>query len=56
MTPLNTNNKKIRHMEQCDNARGYRARSSADTRAPAALKKRPGIVASAWATGEEAGF
>jgi hypothetical protein len=33
MTPLNTNNKKIRHMEEA-----------------------PRIVASAWATGEEAGF
>jgi len=26
MTPLNTNDKKVRHMEQGDNARWYRAR------------------------------
>jgi hypothetical protein len=32
MTPLNTNDKKVRQMEQDDNARWYRAPCGADMR------------------------
>src|SRR5689334_1725228 len=32
LTPLNTNDKKVRHMEQGDNAQRYRARCGADPR------------------------
>jgi hypothetical protein len=39
-------------MEQGGNAQRFRARSGVDTRATAALKKRPSIVARAWATGD----
>ena len=52
MTSLNTNDKKVRHMEQSDNARWYRARCGADMRATAALKKRPGIVCQGLGTGD----